>query len=111
MTRHAAHTITCQSSINIRVLIARRRIRIVSGINQVSTKITVTAMIVIKASFAHYTVTLEARIVDESYLLRYLHWIGLEKISNERNFAVELRVEDRIAARQSHWRPTPLAEW
>src|SRR5918994_4744078 len=111
MTRHAAHAITGQSSIDVRVLVVTWRIRIVSSVNQLSLEITFirSAVIVIQSTLTHHAMTLEARVVDLLNLLRHLNRIVFEKTFYESNLAVQLCVENRIAAGQSHRRPTPLA--
>ena len=68
-------------------------------------------MIVIQPALTHHAVTLETRVVDGLDLFGNLGRIVFEKTFYESNFAVELCVENRIAAGQSHRRPTPLTEW
>ena len=68
-------------------------------------------MIVVQTAFTHHAMTLEARVVDGLDLFRDLCRIVFEETLYESNFAVELCVENRIAAGQSHRRPTPLAVW
>ena len=63
---HATNAITGQSSIDVPVLIARRWIRIVSCIHQITIEIAFirSTVIVIQTALAHYAMTLETGIVD-----------------------------------------------
>jgi hypothetical protein len=102
MTRHAAHAITRQSSIHIRLLVI-----VVSRVNQLRIEIS-PAMIVIETTLTHHAMTSEARVVDGLDVFRDLRRIVFEETLDESNLTLELCVKDRIASGQSHRRPAPL---
>ena len=112
MARHAANSITRQGAIDI-ALVARSRVRIVSRVDQFPFKVAFTrpAVIVIETSFTHHAVTPKARVVNRPDHFLNFRRIVFEETFYERDFAVELCIEDRIAARQAHGRPTPFAVW
>src|SRR6185503_11527645 len=110
MAGHAAHAVTRQRAVDVRLV---RRLIVVSGVDHLWIEITfaVSTVIVVEPAFTHDAMTFEARVIDGFDLLRNFGRIVFEETLDERNLAFELRIEDGIATSQSHWRPTPLAEW
>src|SRR5678815_1648595 len=108
MARHAANAITRQRAIDIRFVFSR----IVSRVNQLAFEVTFirTTVIVVQTAFTHHAMTLEARVIDGIDLFRDFRRIVFEESFYKLNLAIELCVEDWIAASQTHRRPAPLAE-
>ena len=112
VTSHATDAIARQRAVDVGFGISWFRI-IVSGKDKFRFEVALvrSAVIIVQPPLAHHAVTLEASVINRFDLFFYFRRVVLEESLHERNLAIELRVEDRIASGQAHWRPAPLAEW
>ena len=87
-----------------KLFIVGLRLAVECRVNEFSFEITFvrSAVVVVQTPLAHHSMTLEAGVVHGLDLLRHFHRIVFEETFNEGDFAVELGVEDWVAAGESH---------